>query len=347
MLPRMTSSPSPPPSRGRYRYRDEPTSDFPSMSRMEATMRLGSPVSHQRQSYGSSPAPGASPVQPSFMPNASLFGTPSRWDSPPRFGTPPRLDTPRFGTSPGLGTPIIGATPIPGIPSSQMASKAPSAYGSFDLRNREHAEIVKKHLVTEDDTVGSFIRGKGKGNLDEEFSSLKLQGGDITRPIYRYVEEAESSHASRRRARSHSVNIPRPEPEDAALDINRIKIPGGFRRNYLARSRKETAAPVEHGWIADNFIEFLSLYGHFAGEELEEEEEDTEDWSSDDAITAEEGRGRIGYQGEDGEEPPPGEGSQLLPHRKGRKRPKSISGKGTAGPGKAVLLLLKSFVGTG
>ena len=222
-----------------------------------------------------------------------------------------------------------------------MGSKPASAYGSFDIRN---AEIVKKHLVTEDDTVGSSGRWKGKGNGGEEFSSLKLQGGDITRPIYRYVEEAESSHASRRRARSHSVNIPRPEPEDAELDINRIKIPGGFRRNYLTRSRKETA-PVEHGWLADNFIEFLSLYGHFAGEELEEEEE--EDWSSDDALTAEEGRGRPGYQGEEREEPPPGEDSHLLPHRKGRKRAKSISGKGTAGSGKAVLLLLKSFVGTG
>ena len=316
------------------------------MSRMEATIRLGSPVSPHRLSRGGSPAPGGSPAQPSFMPNANLFGTPPRWDSPPRFSTPPRFDTPRFGTSPGLGTPIIGATPIPGMPSSQMASKAPSAYGSFDLRNREHAEIVKKHLVTEDDTIGSSGRWKGKGNGDEEFSSLKLQGGDITRPIYRYVEEAESSHASRRRARSHSVNIPRPEPEDAELDINRIKIPGGFRRNYLARSRKE-AAPVEQGWLADNFIEFLSLYGHFAGEELEEEDEDAEDWSSDDALTAEEGRGRPGYQGEGGEEPPPGEESQLLPPRKGRKRAKSISGKGTAGSGKAVLLLLKSFVGTG
>lgn len=322
------------------------------MSRMEATTRLGSPIPSQRPSrggspvHGGSPALGGSPIQPSFMPSANMFGgTPPRFDLvSTRFGTPPRFSSsPRYGSPARIPTPIAGATPIPGT-SSQIGSIAPSVYGSFDPRA---TEIVKKHLVTEDDTIGSSSRWKGKGNGDEEFSSLQLQGGDITRPIYRYVEEAESSRGSRRRARSHSFNIHRPEPEDPDMDINRIKVPGGFRRNYLARSRKEAAAPPQQGWIADNFIEFLSIYGHFAGEELEEEDE-SEEWSSDEFGTIEEGRGRQGYVEEGGDGgPPPGEESQLLHPQRKRKRAKSISGQGTAGVGKAVLLLLKSFVGTG
>jgi len=347
----MAHSQSPSPSRGRYRYQDDSASDYPSMSRMEATTRLGSPIPSQRPSRGGSPAhggspvPGGSPIQPSFMPSVNMFGgTPPRFDLvSTRFGTPPRFSgSPRYGSPARIPTPIVGATPIPGA-SSQIGSKAPSAYGSFDPRA---TEIIKKHLVTEDDTIGSSSRWKGKGNGDEEFSSLQLQGGDITRPIYRYVEEAESSQGSRRRARSHSFNIHRPELEDPDMDISRIKVPGGFRRNYLARSRKETAPAPQQGWIADNFIEFLSIYGHFAGEELEEDE--SEEWSSDEAGTIEEGRGRQGYVEEGGDEgPPPGEESQLLHPQRKRKRAKSISGQGTAGVGKAVLLLLKSFVGTG
>ena len=313
---------------------------------MEATTRLGSPIPSQRPSRGASPVPGGSPLQTSFMPTANIFGgTPPRFDlASTRFGTPPRFSSsPRYGSPARIPTPIAGTTPIPDA-TSQIGSIAPSAYGSFDPRA---TEIVKKHLVTEDDTIGSSGRWKGKGNGDEGFSSLQLQGGDITRPIYRYVEEAESSRGSRRRARSHSFNIHRPEPEDPDMDINRIKVPGGFRRNYLARSRKETAAPPQQGWIADNFIEFLSIYGHFAGEELQEEDE-SEEWSSDEAVTIEEGRGRQGYVEEGGDEgPPPGEESQLLHPQRKRKRAKSISGQGTAGVGKAVLLLLKSFVGTG
>ena len=177
----------------------------------------------------------------------------------------------------------------------------------------------------------------------------------MTRPLYRYVEDAESSRGSRRRARSHSVTISRPEPEDAALDINRIKVPGGFRRNYLWTRRAASPSgtrDTQPGWIADNFIEFLTIYGHFAGEQLDEEDDEESDlWSSDEAnaTDAEEGRGRRTYQDDGGDEDRGGanEDTNLLPARRGRKKPKSTTPQGTAGSGKAVLLLLKSFVGTG
>ena len=204
---------------------------------------------------------------------------------------------------------------------------------------------------------------------DDEFSSLKLQGGDITRPIYKWTEGIEAqSQPGGRGKRSNSFNVGRPEPESAILDINKIKVPGGFRRNYIRRtadSRSPTTdgrtgdygnLPVEgHAMVSrrtprpftNNFIEFLSLYGHFAGEDLEDDELlGSEDISPDGF----ENGGYFDQDHGDGDDREPGEGSALLTPRTpgGRlRRYSQRESSGTNTPLGAALLLLKSFVGTG
>ena len=91
---------------------------------------------------------------------------------------------------------------------------------------------------------------------------------------------------------------------------------------------------------SSSFLEFLSIYGHFAGEELEEDDEalgpdeyfssgeDTDDYDSD-------------------EEREPMEDSALLTPSRRRRRRKVRGGSGQNSPTNAALLLLKSFVGTG
>ena len=202
--------------------------------------------------------------------------------SPPRFGTPPA----RVSTPPGR--PL---SPPPGF--GTQRSGTPTNYGSFDSRRAtyEDPEVVKRHLVQPGDTgsdegEASVAGGKGKqpadagaGMADGEFSSLQLQGGDTTRGIYKWTEDAE---ARQKVQRSKSFILPRPEPETETLDITSIKVPGGFRRNYIRRAAGDgdpsmdigqaeeggTASP-QPKLITSSFLEFLSLYGHFAGEELE------------------------------------------------------------------------------
>lgn len=279
--------------------------------------------------------------------------------SPPRFGTPPIRPL-----SPASG-------PVP--------SRA--NYGSFDARAGsplpgDSLEIVKRHLAGPvghashlSSALGSPTRRpraeshqleeeeEDGDSLDEDkFSSLRMQGGDVTRPIYKLVEhqEREQREALQRR-KSYSAGPRHGEAEDETLNFRSINQPGGFRRNYLRRQAgspspnrqtgEASGAGGETGRqqpqiVTTSFIEFLSLYGHFAGEELEDEYDDDEDdyfSSATNEDTIHEG---------DGTEEEYGERSALLDATGKRKRRKEKAGHG-ASPQGAALLLLKSFVGTG
>lgn len=159
--------------------------------------------------------------------------------------------------------------------------------------------------------------------------------------------------------RSLSVSLRKPDDDDAE-SIQNIQVPGGFRRDHLRRAAGSPAPSSTHRrpqygtiraqtepikpspkFVANNFIEFLTIYGHFAGEALDEDDEILEPdeyFSSDaydDATEAEDGRSDDGW----------GEDSALLTPGKRRRRRKAHEGK--ASPLGAALLLLKSFVGTG
>lgn len=242
----------------------------------------------------------------------------------------------------------------------------PGSTGPGSTGPYEDLEVVKRHLVQPSDAEGpaseesSLLSGPSKGKqpdngappgvADDEFSSLQLQGGDVTRPIYKWTEHAE---AKSKIQRSKSFHEPRPEPENEVLDINSIKVPGGFRRNHLRRlaespsgttrrprdAREDGDEQQQHKpqLFTSSFVEFLSIYGHFAGEELGEDDE---------AL----GPNEYFTSGEDTDEydsdREPMEDSALLAPSKRRRRRK-VRTVGKNSPTNAFMLLLKSFVGTG
>ena len=303
------------------------------------------------------PGPGQSALAAAFQ------GSLGR--SPPRYGTPPvRALSPL-----GAGAPPQSNTPH-------------TTYGSFESRSGgmgqrrasalhvEDLQVVKRHLVqptadgvTESSDVnnGRVSSNRSAGMDEDEFSSLKLQGGDITREVYRWTQDAESPTQGGRGKRSKSWHISRPEPESETLDINSIKVPGGFRRDHLRRripspsgrigrtagqdeSEGLQNVPSPRNFISRNFLEFLTVYGHFAGEELEEDDED-DYFGSNGYLDA--GLERVNTNESEGE---PGEGSALLTPGTPGRRKRKIKQRGSPGvstPMEAALLLLKSFVGTG
>ncbi|KAL5594797.1 hypothetical protein BROUX41_001706 [Berkeleyomyces rouxiae] len=342
-----------------------------SVPRADATARLASPIPFAAPGTPPRQSPLVNEVQRSgsVTPLAGSVGGPSS-AGPGISALAAALSGPLGASPPRFGTPPIRSATPPLQSNSPFAQGQLSNYGSFDSRPRglsgngvyEDPEIIRRHLVQPSDAASetsSRDGGKGKSAIeeDEEFSSLRLQGGDVTRPIYKWAEEAE---AKQKLQRSKSFNALRPDPVTAELDINTIKVPGGFRRNFVRRAGgPSTAADSGDGGeagdgvstnppklLTSSFLEFLTIYGHFAGEELEEDDEALrpgEYFSSGAEDEIYDGS----YDGSESEEDERMEDSALLTPSRRKRRRKSRGGSGTNSTTGAALLLLKSFVGTG
>lgn len=145
-------------------------------------------------------------------------------------------------------------------------------------------------------------------DTDKNANPLASEGADITRDIYKLG--AENQGKKLQRSRSFSL-LQSSRKGSFASSLN---VPGGFRRQFLIANQEKTPPSL----ITRNFVEFLSIYGHFAGESLED----------DDAIACHYSPYR-----------PYGEDTPLLPT--------DVNPNGTATNKKAYFLLLKAFVGTG
>ncbi|KAI9930939.1 hypothetical protein ASPWEDRAFT_99648 [Aspergillus wentii DTO 134E9] len=266
--------------------------------------------------------------------------------SPPRFGTPPRIGTPPRST----GSPALPNLDKPVRSNYGSFNNIQGGEGSeYSAGPYEDPEVVKRHLVQPQHAEEpGFSADVGTGQGDDEFSSLQLQGGDMTRQVYRWAEEADAEGNGRKHLRSKSFSFNRPAPRNETMDINSIRVPGGFRRDYIRRAAGSPHPGAVESYGAheasaqphlptNNFLEFLTLYGHFAGEELEE---DDEALGPDEYFSS--------WDEYDGIEREPGEDSALLrPETPGRRRRKPRGGTGNNTTTGAALLLLKSFVGTG
>ncbi|ODV87993.1 hypothetical protein CANARDRAFT_26163 [[Candida] arabinofermentans NRRL YB-2248] len=216
-------------------------------------------------------------------------------------------------------------TKLPGYLRSDATARSISASPIPDQTNVEvdvvnpdpHVvEIVERHLASGSE---SGVPSSSKHNLDPaggDFDSLKLQGGDMTRGIYNWVNEQKDTTSSLRRvASSGSLSLASRSrrgsgasavadiPDNDFMTAGEIQIPGGFRRSYIASKHREskmdefrnqlgeevneTGQVQNHAqrlskkkpktrlarpnFFTNNFIEFLTIYGHFAGEDLREE----------------------------------------------------------------------------
>lgn len=95
---------------------------------------------------------------------------------------------------------------------------------------------------------------------------ITLKGGDITRNLL------DHNHPKMRtRSSSFSTFLQESRRESTASDIN---IPGGFRRQFIInQSIKQKKAPPK--FLTNNLIEFLNVYSNFAGEDFNDEEDES------------------------------------------------------------------------
>ncbi|KAE8872152.1 hypothetical protein PTNB73_03611 [Pyrenophora teres f. teres] len=158
-------------------------------------------------------------------------------------------------------------------------------------------------------------------------SSLRLQGGDIHRDLYKIAAQNRRQKLHQRAATFseaiHFGNNLAPSVSDVDHDELPVRdqlAPGGLRRQFLQRQSKRVSYISEP--VTRNFISFLELYGNFAGEDLEESDDES-------AIQDEE---------DEGERRP------LLGRRQSSKR---LRAQGDADQVKTFFTLLKAFIGTG
>ena len=185
------------------------------------------------------------------------------------------------------------------------------------------AEVISRHLHPRftgacDGTIehDENVRGRRTAEHDRnQQSSLKLQGGDIHRDLYRI--EARSKRGGLDQRRATFSHPPRLET-DNDLNITIRNEPGAFRRQFLWGNKRG----FTNKFTPNNFVEFLELYGKFAGEDLAESEGET-------------GAESVGTPVDEVE----AERRPLLASRE--------TSQGDASDMKTFFTLLKAFIGTG
>ncbi|KAJ2436196.1 hypothetical protein GGF42_008942, partial [Coemansia sp. RSA 2424] len=164
---------------------------------------------------------------------------------------------------------------------------------------------------------------------------LTLASGDMTHALYRWQrtheQEADAASGGRLQRRSSFSAAPSDSEWAVPYSQRQITVPGGFRRQFIHdRAQREGRAPV--AVLTDNFVDFIGLYGHFAGGCYPSDEDDDDEDEDN-------------YGGEARARGEP-ERAPLLPGRRdSAAAARSIHA--TASNKKAFFLLLKAFVGTG
>ncbi|KAJ2033273.1 hypothetical protein GGI08_006841 [Coemansia sp. S2] len=155
---------------------------------------------------------------------------------------------------------------------------------------------------------------------------LTLPSGDITHALYRWQRTHETGDAeSGRRVQRRSSFSAAPSDSEWAVPYSQrqITVPGGFRRQFIHdRAAREGGAPV--AVLTENFVDFIGLYGHFAGENYPSDEDDDYEDEEETLATAQ---------------------TPLLASRRDAATARNMHA--TASNKKAFFLLLKAFVGTG
>ena len=189
--------------------------------------------------------------------------------------------------------------------------------------DRRQAEVVQDHLpsgysagfdgVYEEEET-SRQHTPNDEDIENQQSSLRLQGGDMHRDLYKIDKRA------RLHQRAATFSGPVIRRYGSEMPPSEQLAPGGFRRQFVQK-KYGTLSP-RNVPVARSFVDFLDLYGSFAGEDLEESDDESS----------------VGDDPHDQRETRP-----LL----GRRKSTRAERQGDASSSKTFFTLLKAFIGTG
>ncbi|KAJ3368014.1 neutral amino acid transporter [Kappamyces sp. JEL0680] len=262
-------------------------------------------------------------------------------------GAPPSLRGGSYSKSPALGHSIPKA--IPRRPSqikaatptslflaskSQGSSSVPAS-GGFESSDDDYAkttDIISEHLVQPADA--SAQAGASFGS-----ASHGLQGGAITRDIYKWQESRDKQPTMRPRSNSQPELLLATSP--TVPNARELREPGGFRRHFLTnKAKREGKKPPN--FLTVNFIDFLVLYGFYGGDVYPSDDEDEDEFDILPSALPVAGLSRRPNMDTEDE----GENAPLLQRQSSGTVAHGPSVEGTS-ESKAFFMLVKAFVGTG
>ncbi|KAL2751992.1 hypothetical protein ACRALDRAFT_1066099 [Sodiomyces alcalophilus JCM 7366] len=205
---------------------------------------------------------------------------------------------------------------------NHISNHLPQGYGTgFDAAYAESSNEARQPSQLQSDNA-----------VSEESSSLRLPGGDIYRGLYKSQARDNAPIFKRSQTFSHPKRTTVTDDDESQLAANQMLALQGFRRQFVLQKNRALGSNLP---VTRNFIEFLDLYGSFAGEDLaysdDEEEETTESVEGGDDLD-------VGTRGE---------ARPLLPRRRPVRRARSRMRVGDAGMVKTFFTTLKAFIGTG
>jgi len=143
-------------------------------------------------------------------------------------------------------------------------------------------KTIDHHLVPTDNHQNS------SENLKNIYNR---KGGDVARDIYTFNEKIKKTILNK-----HSKSEPNlyelNKKKEGEFNVLEIAVPGGFRREFMSSNAKKQGKKPPN-WITSNFIDFLALYGHYAGDDDFDEDYVSEndsllDWEEEEEEESEE-----------------------------------------------------------
>lgn len=245
----------------------------------------------------------------------------SRRLSTVRLGSPVLPDDSPRARSILLGSYTPGATVAGSSHLKTDSVDYPSSQNSQENHNNIMIDVDSPSFAT-DQKDQILINNTANLYLND---SLKTEGGDITRELKPKINKSQPL----KRTKSSDVLFDQRRGSTASA----LNVPGGFRREFIVNKARERAILndeelKEVPFLTKNFMEFLYIYGHFAGESFDEDFDF--DASGDSEV--------VSFN----------ESSPLIPTSHATTQRKiRYEARGTTSTLKAFLIMLKSFIGTG
>ncbi|KAI7869561.1 transmembrane amino acid transporter protein-domain-containing protein [Spinellus fusiger] len=140
---------------------------------------------------------------------------------------------------------------------------------TIDLPVEQVAKVVKRHLIFQPNPLT-------RQPSDHYTAHHQLPGGAVVDEIYKWTARIDSTQ--QRRERTQSISLPATRTMSTDPLLQSLKQPGGFRRYHLLTQAQRQGKTLPN-IVTSSFVEFLCLYGHFGGEDLSDDDSSESDTS--------------------------------------------------------------------